>query len=143
MQFLLGSGFLLLSAFVHVAFVAACISHFRSLAGRTGWTLSFGKKLRVLSTGVLVVLAAHTAHIWMWAAALLAFGHMDGFGEAFYFSTTTYTTLGYGDIILGPEGRIFASFAAVTGMLTFGISAAFLVSIMTRLLSGDPRFPKN
>ena len=52
---------------------------------------------------------------------------------ATYFSFVTLSTLGYGDIVLGPDLRIFAAFAAVTGLLAFGLSTAYLVAMMTRM----------
>ena len=52
---------------------------------------------------------------------------------ALYFSLVTFTTLGYGDIVLGEGLRIFGAFASVTGLLAFGLSTAFLVALMTRM----------
>ena len=65
---------------------------------------------------------------------------MDSFGtieEALYFALASFTTLGYGDVLLGEHTRIFGAFSAVTGMLTFGVSTAFLVGLIGRAL------PKN
>ena len=50
----------------------------------------------------------------------------------------TYTTVGYGDVIVGPDYRLFAAMAAVTGLLNFGLSTAFLVGLFGRLLPDDP-----
>lgn len=46
----------------------------------------------------------------------------------------TYTTLGYGDITLDPGVRVFGSFSAITGLLTFGFSTAFLIGLIVRLI---------
>jgi len=51
---------------------------------------------------VLVIVAAHTLLIWIWAASIYATGAFANFATSFYFSTTTYTTLGYADLVL-PE----------------------------------------
>ncbi|WP_410001065.1 ion channel [Tateyamaria omphalii] len=53
---------------------------------------------------------------------------------SFYFATVTYTTLGHGDIVLSTEARIVATFCAITGLLTFGISTAFLTGVLSRIL---------
>ena len=98
----------------------------------------------VHQTGVLLisigfVVAAHTAQIWIWSAALLLKAQtFETWNTAVYFSVATYTTLGYGDIVLDEEHRIFASFAAMTGMLAFGISTAFLVAVMRSGLAHGP-----
>lgn len=90
----------------------------------------------MLSAGVGLLIVAHTITIWLWAIALFASGAFADFATSFYFSSVTYTTLGYGDIVLEPTVRIFASFAAITGLLTFGISTAFLVGLLVRILPG-------
>ena len=49
---------------------------------------------------------------------------------AIYFSIVTMTTVGYGDVILSGDWRLLAAFQAMTGMLVFGLSAAFLFAIL-------------
>jgi Ion channel len=84
-----------------------------------------------LSLGVIVL--AHTIQVWLWAGAWVFGDVMPDWNSAIYFSLVTYTTLGYGDIVLGPDLRIFAAFASVTGLLAFGLSTAYLVAMMTRM----------
>lgn len=53
----------------------------------------------------------------------------EPFGEAFYFSFTTLTTLGYGDIIpLSPLGKMLTNLEAIIGQLYPSILIAILVS---------------
>jgi len=92
------------------------------------------RNIVLLSAGIGLLIVAHTITIWLWAIGLYASGAFSDFAASFYFSTVTYTTLGYGDIVLAPPLRIFASFAAITGLLTFGISTAFLVGFLVRVL---------
>ena len=63
-------------------------------------------------------------------------GALPNLSDALYFSIVTYTTLGYGDIIVGQEFRIFAAMAALTGLLNLGLSTAFLVGLFGRILKG-------
>lgn len=86
----------------------------------------------LLTIGVL--LAAHTLQVWIWAISFLLISDLPDLPTSFYFSTVTYTTLGYGDIVLGPSGRIVASFCAITGLLTFGVSTAFLLGVLSKIL---------
>jgi hypothetical protein len=76
---------------------------------------------------------SHIAQISIWAFSISVFGALPDIGESIYFSLATYTTLGYGDITLGPDFRVFGSVAAITGVLNFGLSTAFLVGLLTRL----------
>nr|WP_286193570.1 potassium channel family protein [Tropicibacter sp. R16_0] len=93
--------------------------------------------LIAVSLGVIVL--AHTIQVWMWAGVWVLWDVMPDWNSAIYFSLVTYTTLGYGDIVLGPELRIFAAFASVTGLLAFGLSTAYLVAMMTRLFENKGR----
>jgi Ion channel len=63
---------------------------------------------------------------------LLILGAVANVPDAVYFALATYTTVGYGDVVLASEHRVFGAMAAVTGMLVFGLSTAFLVAILTR-----------
>lgn len=85
------------------------------------------------------VVLAHTVQVWAWAATFIALGALTGFADALYFSLVTYTTLGYGDVTVGQDFRLFAAMAAVTGVLSFGLSSAFLVGLLARILSAHLR----
>lgn len=80
------------------------------------------------------ILLAHSVQIWIWAAAFVIAGALPDWNTSVYYSLITYTTLGYGDVVLGPGLRIFGGIAAVTGLLGFGISTAFLVAVMGQAL---------
>lgn len=88
----------------------------------------------VLLAVVLALLFGHTVQIWSWSLAFLWMGLFEDTAQSFYFATVTYTTLGYGDIVLGAEARVFATFAAVAGLFTFGVSTAFLIGVLGRIL---------
>ena len=69
----------------------------------------------------------------LWAAAYLWVGALDGWSEAFYFSATTFTTTGYGDVTLSPTWRSMGNFEAVIGIIMFGWSTALLVTVVQHL----------
>jgi hypothetical protein len=83
----------------------------------------------------LWVLAALSVEVWIWALVLLLVGAFSGLEPAVYFALVTYTTLGYGDVVLGPEFRILGALVAANGLLVFGLSTAFLTQLMIRLHS--------
>ena len=60
-------------------------------------------------------------------------GTISEFARSFCFATVTYTTLGYGEVVPAKNLRIFATFASITGLLSFGVSTAFVISIPTSL----------
>lgn len=133
-QIAIGSIFLLISALIHVAIFALWIPRLAKLAQVIQPLHAVSRNIILLSAGVLMLIVAHTITIWLWAFGLHQSGAFRMFADSFYFSTVTYTTLGYGDIVLDAEHRIFGSFAAITGLLTFGISTAFLVGFLVRIL---------
>ncbi len=133
LQILFGSALLTFCALVHVGIVAGAIPILKKVGLRVVHNEnSFGRAI-VLGTSVLIILLAHTVQVWTWAIALMVSAAITDFATSFYFSMVTYTTLGYGDLVLGESLRIFGTFAAVTGMLTFGISTAFLISMLSAL----------
>jgi hypothetical protein len=56
---------------------------------------------------------------------------------AFYFSAISYSTVGYGDLILPSNWRLLGPLEAITGVLMSGISVSFLFALVTRLLDRD------
>ncbi len=56
---------------------------------------------------------------------------------AFYFSASSYSTVGYGDVILPSNWRLLGPLESVTGVLMCGISVSVLFALVTRLLDRD------
>jgi hypothetical protein len=130
MQILTGSVVLGICSLIHIVLLVYSIKLLHS----------FGKNfhnirlwLFVFASAFATVLIGHTIQIWIWAFSFILLGALPNFAEAIYFAIVTYTTLGYGDIVLNQEFRIFAAMSSVTGLLNFGLSTAFLVGILARL----------
>ena len=97
------------------------------------------RNIGLLLVSLGFILLAHSIQIWIWAAAFVISGALPDWNTSVYYSLITYTTLGYGDVLLGPGLRIFGGMAAVTGLLGFGISTAFLVAVMGQALRDSRR----
>ena len=82
---------------------------------------------------VFGLFAIHAVEIWAYALLYLGFGEFDTLESSLYFATSTFTTLGYGDVILGPGWRLVAAIEGFNGFLLIGWSTAFLVSVISRL----------
>lgn len=52
---------------------------------------------------------------------------------AFYFSMVTFTTLGYGDVVLTGEWRTLASIQAANGVIIFGWTTALIFYFIQRV----------
>ena len=66
-------------------------------------------------------------------------GEVNVFLDYYYFSTVTYVSLGYGDII--PKGyiRIMSSIQGVTGLILIGCSVSLIFLFMERYWRQDPQ----
>ena len=53
---------------------------------------------------------------------------------AYYFSAVTYTTTGYGDVVLPDEWRLIGGIEALTGILMCGLSTGLFFAIFAHLL---------
>jgi len=82
---------------------------------------------------VLGLMAIHTAEVWLYAGAYVALGALPDLETALYFSTSSFTTIGYGDIVLDRQWRLISAIEGANGLLLFGWSTAFLISITSRV----------
>ena len=93
--------------------------------------------------GVFGALTAHALEVWIFAISFFAMHHADGWGvlrgnfegsllDCVYFSFTTYTTLGTGDIEPIGDLRYLTGLESLTGLLLITWTASFLYLEMTR-----------
>lgn len=87
----------------------------------------------VVSVFVLWLFLASIIEIWLWAGLFLYLGALGTLEEALYFATVTFSTLGYGDIVLDKSWRLLASFASANGLFLFGWSTALVFAVVQRL----------
>lgn len=84
---------------------------------------------------VLAVFVVHIVNIWLWACLYLVLDcePIKTLADSLYFSTVTYTTVGYGDITLDAPSRMLAAIEAMNGFLLFGWTTAFIFEIVSRV----------
>jgi hypothetical protein len=58
---------------------------------------------------------------------------------AYYFSLKSYTTAGYGDVVISQPWRLMGSLEAMGGVLLFGWSTAILVGFLSRIRDAKER----
>ena len=79
------------------------------------------------------LLTIHGIEIWLYALVYVSLGALKDFDTALYFSTSTFSSLGYGDVVLLPRWRLFGAIEAPNGLILIAWSTAFLISLMSRL----------
>lgn len=82
-------------------------------------------------------LLLHLVQILVWAAFYAWQGEMPNFTSAAYFSAVTYTTTGYGDLVLTEDWRLVGSVEALTGILMCGLSAGMFFAVFNRVFRID------
>jgi len=75
----------------------------------------------------------HLVQVVLWALVFLRAGELPGLETAVYFSLATYTTIGFGDVVLRPGWRVLAGIEGLTGMVLIGWSTAFVFAIVNRM----------
>ena len=90
------------------------------------WTWLF---TRVAAWMVLL----HLVEIGVWAWYYVWAGAIPDAASALYFSAVTYTTTGYGDVVLPETFRLLAALEALTGILMCGWSTGFFFAVASRM----------
>jgi hypothetical protein len=118
---------LLLTCGIHILAMAFVMHLLRTEGGSLRQWL---RRVRAYMIGeiVLVMFNASILEVLLWAGAYMALGEIASLEPAFYFSMVTFTTLGYGDIVLDERWRLLASFEAATGIIMFGWTTAIVLA---------------
>lgn len=120
--------------------MAVCVTiHAAGLAGALRWLRRWPRlapgfwpsTVLFIRIAVWVVLL-HLAEIAVWAISYAWGGAMPDIQSALYFSAVTYTTTGYGDLVLPQQWRLEGGIEALTGILMCGWSTGFFFAIVNR-----------
>jgi uncharacterized protein YhhL (DUF1145 family) len=82
---------------------------------------------------VVMLIALHGIEIWLFAAAYLAVGALPDLENALYFSTISYSTVGFSDELIDPAWRLVAAFESILGVILLGWSTAFFIRVLSRI----------
>jgi len=91
---------------------------------------------RLVVKSMVAIIFLHGVAVLLWAGFYRS--HCFPSWEiAFYFSASSYSTVGYGDVILPSTWRLLGPLESVTGVLMCGISVSVLFALVSRLLDRD------
>jgi voltage-gated potassium channel Kch len=130
----LALGVLIISATVVIhTYGLIFITHAMSLI--SGHVRLNGRRSRILAmnTVVIGIFAVLTVEVWLWAAAYDFLGVFSDFETSLYFSTSSFSTVGYGDVVLSEKWRLLAALESVDGFLMIGWSTAYLIAASMRV----------
>jgi hypothetical protein len=128
----IGALLILLTTAVHAGGMSLSLRSIRSRSSTAGSGLHLS---RVFSVGrvVLIMYLIAIIEVLICAAAYLTFDVIEGFEKAIYFSAVTFTTLGYGDVVLDGSRRLLSSLEAINGIIMFGWSTAIVIAAVQRV----------
>lgn len=118
---------------IHATSTSFLIDYLRTRA--SSFQSRFGglKALTLTAAGLLSIHVIETG-IWAFAYWLVVGGdNFANFEDAVYFSTVTFTTLGYGDIVIRGGWKMLSACQAMTGLLVFGWSTAMLFTVVQKV----------
>ena len=79
------------------------------------------------------IVLLHLVQVGLWAVVFWRAQELPNVDTALYFSLATYTTIGFGDVVVGPGWRVLAGIEGLTGILLVGWSTAFVFAVVHRM----------
>jgi len=116
---------------VHAAGIAVLLLGLMRLQTRpptTVWPIT-----RLLLRMIWWLILIHLAEISIWGLFYLWRGCLPDAETAFYFSGTTYTTIGYGDVVLAKPWRLLGPVEGLTGILMCGLSTGYFFVVVSHI----------
>ena len=111
---------------------AALILWIRSIPRETREVQVFHCAALVMQTTVAVIIL-HGIVILLWASCY-RWLCLPSWESAFYFSASSYATVGYGDVVLPSKWRLLGPLESMVGMLMSGVSIGLLFAAVTHLV---------
>jgi hypothetical protein len=120
-----------ITMWIHAAGIAVLLRVFMKLSPQSPvrvWAI-----LVTLLRMIWWLILLHLVEIAVWASFYLWQGCLPNAEAAFYFSGTTYTTLGYGDLVLAKPWRLLGPLESLTGILMCGLSTGYFFVVVSRI----------
>jgi hypothetical protein len=128
----LAAGLIAVTVVIQALFMSAGLNTFNRLEEQKPGAMA-GRPATTTVLWILFLLIPVILDVTLWATFYYVSGALPTFEEAVYFSTVTFTTVGYGDIVLDREWRQLATFEAVNGWIIFGWATALIMAVIQRL----------
>src|SRR5213596_4119785 len=129
-KLLMASFLVATTVIIHAAGLGMVLSHTLHSTARPDtrfWSMTW---LLIRIAWFLIVI--HLFEIAVWGLFFWWHKCLPDAESSFYFSGVTYATIGYGDLVLPKEWRLFGPIEGLTGILMCGLSTAFLFVIVSK-----------
>ena len=133
MNIMIGCVLMILTTAVHALATLWALRVYERMCVKQWNFRSHWLRVTVVSMFILIMFIASVFEATIWAGAYLMLDAFSSAEEALYFSMVTYTTLGYGDVVMEEGRRLLASFEAANGIIMFGWTTAMIVAVVHRI----------
>ena len=123
----------LITLFVQCVGAAVLMKWLRSVIETEFHNLRISSSTLLVMQATMGVIILQGLIILLWASCYrwLCFSSWE---SSFYFSAASYSTVGYGDVLLPPKWRLFGPLESMLGVLMCGLSVSVLFALVNRLL---------
>jgi Ion channel len=133
-QLTLATAMVVLTVLIHGAGITALARGLRIEANDVAEHHHFSvKRAAVILIIVLALFTLHGIEIWLYAAVYLVIDAVHSLEAAVYYSTITYSSIGFGDTEMARQWRLVGAIEGINGVLLLGWSTAFFVTVVARL----------
>jgi len=115
---------------------AVLINWLRRVIGRESHNLRMSSAALLVMRATVGVIVLQGLIILLWASCY-RWACFSSWESSFYFSATSYSTVGYGDVLLPPKWRLFGPLESMLGVLMCGLSVSLLFALVNRLLDRE------
>lgn len=126
-----GAVMLLIIVLLHGAGLDGITTHYKKrseVLRKRGWHPRVATL--VFAGSILLMLCLHLLESIIWGLVLNKAGLILDLRDSFYFSANTYTTLGYGRMLLSYDWRELAPIMAISGLFTFAWTTSEMFNIV-------------
>ena len=120
--------------------MADWLLHRRDDLEQTARKRDFAVLIVTLFAGIMIL---HVAQTTLWAAFYYAQGLFSDFETSLYFSMVSFTTIGYGDVLLPRRWRLLGVIEGFSGVVLCGVSTGFIFAVINAMLQARLRQRSN
>lgn len=118
---------------IHVAgilLMAESLLHRREDLERSASRRNYALLMVALFAGIIFL---HLIQSSLWAVFYYTQDLFSDFETSLYFSMVSFTTIGYGDVLLPRRWRLLGAIEGLSGVLLCGISTAFIFAVVNAM----------